>query len=252
MTKDYPGEQWKIVQFHFEYTNEGRIEVSSFGRLRSFNKISNGNILNGSMINGYKILRLKLYRPREEKLQKKLDAEQQKVFKLAKKLKALQDNNEPKKLIAETALLLADLKATLSQQFKDDLKERTINYHSLVHRLVADYFLKKPTTKQTIVAHLDHNKLNNRAHNLKWMTPEENYEHQQSSPYVIKERQERRLKPKENSRATKLTVTKVMLMKKLLNQGKPMKALVKLFKVTETQIIRIRRGENWADIEAAK
>ncbi len=252
MTKDYPGEQWKTLQFHFEYTNEGRVEVSNFGRLRSFNKVSNGNIMNGSMINGYKILRLKLYRPREEKIQKKLDAQQQQVFKLARKLKSLKENNESKRIIADTAGLLDDLKATLSQQFKDDLKERTINYHSLLHRLVADYFLKKPTTKQTIVAHLDHNKLNNRAHNLKWMTPEENYEHQQSSPHVIKERQERRLRPKENSRATKLTVTKVMLMKKLINQGKPMKQLVKIFKVTETQIIRIRRGENWAEIEAAK
>jgi len=43
-----------------------------------------------------------------------------------------------------------------------------------------------------------------------------------------------------------------MLLKKLLNQGKPMKQLVKQFKVTDTQIFRIKRGENWADIEAAK
>ncbi len=42
-----------------------------------------------------------------------------------------------------------------------------------------------------------------------------------------------------------------MLLKKLLNQGKPIKQLVKQFKVTDTQIFRIKRGENWADIEAA-
>ena len=252
MTKDYPGEQWKTLKFDIECTNEGRIEVSNFGRLRTFNKISEGNIISGSMINGYKILRLKLYNPRDEKVQKILKAQQQQVFKLARKLKSLKDNNENKKLIAETGGLLHSLKANLSKKFKDDLKERTINYHSLVHRLVAYYFLKKPATKQTIVAHLNHIKLNNRAHNLKWMTPEENYEHQKSSPYVIKEKEQRRLRPKENSRSTKLTVTKVMLMKKLINQGKPMKQLVKIFKVTETQIIRIRRGENWSDIEAAK
>lgn len=252
MTKDYPGEQWKTLKFDFEFTNEGRIEVSNFGRLRSFNKISDGNIVNGSMINGYRILRLKLYKPRDEKVQNRLDYLQQQVFKLTRKLKSLKDNNESKKTIADTAELLDTLKASLSKKFKDDLKERTINYHSLVHRLVADYFLKKPLAKQTIVAHQDHNKLNNRANNLQWMTPEQNYEHQKSSPHVIKEKQERRHRPKENSRATKLTVTKVMLMKKLINQGKPMKQLVKLFKVTETQIIRIRRGENWSDIEAAK
>ncbi len=84
------------------------------------------------------------------------------------------------------------------------------------------------------------------------MTPDENYEHQTQSPYVIKEKEERRERRKENSRATKLSVTKVMLLKKMLGQEKPMKQLVKQFKVTDTQILRIKRGENWADIPAAK
>lgn len=252
MTKNFPGEQWKALKFDFEFTNEGRIEVSNFGRLRTFNKISDGNLINGSMINGYRIIRLKLYKPREEKIQNRLDYLQQQVFKLARKLKTLKKNNESKKIIDDTATLLNTLKKNLSKKFQDDLKERTINYHSLIHRLVADYFLKKPTAGQTIVAHLDHDKLNNRAYNLKWMTPEENYEHQKISPLVIQEKKERRQSRKVNSRATKLTVTKVMLLKKLINEGKPMKQLVKLFKVTETQILRIKRGENWGDIEAAK
>ena len=252
MIKDYPGEQWKTVKFGFDFTNDFRLEVSNFGRLRNFNKISDGNLVNGSMINGYRIIRLKLYRPREEKLQAKFDYLQQQVFKLARKLKSQTQNGESKEVIADTTLLLDTFKKKLSKKFQGDLKERTINYHSLFHRLVAHYFLKSPTQQQTIVAHLDHEKLNNRACNLKWMTPEENYEHQKHSPYVIKELQERRQKRKENSRATKLSVTKVMLMKKLINQGKTMKQLVRQFKVTDTQIFRIKRGENWADIEAAK
>ncbi|MBA4139732.1 MAG: HNH endonuclease [Segetibacter sp.] len=251
MIKDYPGEQWKTVKFDLEYTNQFRLEVSNFGRLRTFNKIYNGNILKGSMINGYNIVRLKLYRPREEKTKRKLDYLQQEVFELTRKLKSLKDSSAGKDRIDETAALLDRLKKSLSKKFQNDLKKRTINYHSLVHRLVAAYFLAKPTAKQTIVAHLDYDKLNNRASNLKWMTPEENYEHQQSSPHVIKEKQERLHRRKENSRATKLTVTKVMLLKKLLRQGKPMKQLVKQFKVTDTQILRIKRGENWADIPAA-
>lgn len=251
-TKGYPGEQWKTVKFGFDFTNDFRLEVSNFGRLRNFNKISDGNLVNGSMINGYRIIRLKLYRPREEKLQAKFDYLQQQVFKLARKLKSQTQNGESKKVIGDTTLLLDTFKKKLSKKFQNDLKERTINYHSLFHRLVAHYFLKAPTHQQTIVAHLDHEKLNNRAHNLKWMTPEENYEHQKHSPYVIKEMQERRHGGKENSRATKLSVTKVMLMKKLINQGKPMKQLARQFKVTDTQIFRIKRGENWADIEAAK
>jgi hypothetical protein len=83
------------------------------------------------------------------------------------------------------------------------------------------------------------------------MTPEENYEHQKSSPYVIKDKQQRRDRQQSNPNRAKLTVTRVMLLKKLLNEGKPMKQLVKLFKVTDTQIIRIKRGENWANIPAA-
>ena len=251
MTKDYPGEQWKTVEFDIEFTNDFRIQVSNFGRLRSFNKISDGNILNGSMINGYRIIRLKLYSSRDEKTQHQLDYLEQQVLKLAKQLKSIKNNKEDEETIKDTTLLLAGLKKKLSNKFKNDLKTRTTHYHSLVHRLVANYFLEKPIATKTIVGHLDHNKLNNRAGNLKWMTPEENYEHQKSSPLVIKEKLERVSNRNRNSK-TKLSVTKVMLMKKLINQDKPMRQLVKQFRVTDTQILRIKRGENWGDIPAAK
>ncbi|MDQ6902616.1 MAG: NUMOD4 motif-containing HNH endonuclease [Bacteroidota bacterium] len=252
MTKNNPAEQWKVVKFDFEFTNEFRLEVSNLGQVRTFNKISDGNILRGSMINGYRIIRLKLYTPRDEKTQKRFDFLLKQSLKLSRKLKALKEDNESKKTINETSILLKSFKKNLSQKFQDDLKARTINYHSLVHRLVANYFLKKPTKQQTIVAHLDHNKLNNDASNLKWMTSDENYEHQKSSPHVIKEKLDRRHRRKTNSGILKLTQNKVMLLKKLLNEGKPVKDLVKRFKVTDTQIFRIKRGENWGDIPAAK
>lgn len=250
MTKDLPGEKWKAIEFSMEYINDCRIEVSNFGRLRTFNKISDGNIIKGSMINGYRIIRMKLYKPREEKVQKQLNHLQQQSFKLARKLKAQKENGESKEIIKGTAALLTTFKKNLSKKFKDDLDSRVINYHSLVHRLVAVYFLKKPAAGQTIVAHLNHDKLNNTAANLKWMTTGENYEHQKSSPYVIQDKINRQSvlsKP----RGAKLSVTRVMLLKKLLLLGKPMKQLVKQFKITDTQILRIKRGENWANIEPA-
>lgn len=252
MTKDYPGERWKNVTFDFEFTNKFRIEVSNFGRLRTFNIVSDGNIVKGSMINGYRIIRLKFYTPRDEIIQNRFDYLQKQSLKLTRKVKSLKDNGDSKKVIEETAKLLESFRKNLSKKFQDDLKERTINYHSLVHRLVALYFLKAPKPNQTIVAHLDHDKLNNRATNLQWMTPEENYEHQKTSPYVIQEKLERRYRRKPNTGVIKLTVTKVMLLKKLLNEGKTIKQLVRQFKVTDTQIYRIKRGENWGDIEAAK
>ena len=203
------------------------------------------------MINGYRIIRLKFYTPRDEKIQHKFDYLQRQAIELQQRLKTLKKTGASEEAIRETSEVLQNFKKNLSTQFEADLKSRVIHYHSLIHRLVAEYFVNKPSDQYTIVAHIDHNKLNNRATNLKWMTPEENYQHQKTSPLVIKENQERRVRRKEHSRATKLTVTKVMLLKKMLNQGKPMKQLVKQFKITNTQIVRIKRGENWPDVQAA-
>ena len=251
MAQHQLAEKWKTVQYGFEVTTTGRIEVSNWGRLRTFNQASDGNIISGSLVNGYRIVRVKLYKPRKEHLQKKFDLVQQQVFKLARRVKLYIHHEESKTSIAETTKLYESLKLQLSKDFADDLKARTINYQQLVHRLVAEYFLAKPKANQTIVAHINYDKLNNQATNLTWMTPQENYEHQAKSPYVIEALAKRKTEPKENKKSTKLTVTKVMLLKKLLNQDKPMKRLVKQFKVTDTQILRIKRGENWAEIKAA-
>lgn len=252
MVKNYPGEVWKTIKFDFEYSNEGHIEISNFGRLRTFNKLSDGNIINGSMINGYRIVRLKFYRPREKQEQEKFDKQQQQVYRLARKLKSQIDSGESKQVIKETTERLQTMRKNLTKKFQDDLKERTMHYHSLIHRLVATYFLKKPGSKQTVVAHLDHNKLNNHSSNLKWMTPEENYEHQQHSPHVIKEKKLRKNRHNLNSKSTKLTVEKVMQIKKLLKQEMPLRHLARKFGVTDTQIIRIKRGENWGNVKPAK
>ena len=113
MVRDYPGERWKTVEFDFDFTNDFRLEVSSFGRLRTFNKVSDGNIIQGSMINGYRIVRLKLYQPREEKIQNKLNNLQQQAFKLARKLKDQINSGENKKVIEETTELLQNFKKIL-------------------------------------------------------------------------------------------------------------------------------------------
>ena len=251
MANKLKGEKWKDIEFDIEFTNDFRLQVSNFGRVRSFNKISNGNILNGSLINGYRIIRLKLYRPREESKEAKLRFLQNKVLRMNRKIKLMKERKESKKEIAELSKFLLSFKKNVSKKFQDDLKARAIHHHALIHRLVAEYFLRKPTKQQTIVAHLDYNKLNNRAENLKWMTPEENYKHQQSSPYVIKEKMERKLRPKENLTTAKLTIPKVMMVKKLLNQGKPLNQLAKKYKVSDMQILRIKRGENWGEVKTA-
>lgn len=251
-TNNYAGERWKPVEINLGQSNLNRIEVSNLGRVRSFNQLSDGNILQGSLINGYNIIRLKFFSPRDEKTQNALDYHQTQIAKFAKKLAKMKENKVDKASIKEATSLLNGLKKNLQKKYFDDSRSRTLHYHGLVHRLVAANFLKQPSENHTIVAHLDFEKSNNKASNLKWMTLAQNLVHQQNSPHVIADKISRRDHTNKNNRSIKLTVTKVMLLKKLLNEGKEIKKLVKQFKVTDTQILRIKRGENWGDIPAAK
>ena len=251
MATNYFGEVWKNVEFDFEYTNENRIEISNYGQLRSYNKQSNGNLLKTPLINGYPIIRLRFFAPKNEATSADLKGLQQQIFAMAREIKEMKLNSAGLEIIENAEKKLLRFRKQVSKKFALAAKQRGIHYHSLIHRLVATYFLPPPADGQTLIAHLDYEKLNNHVNNLKWMTPEENYKHQQNSPFVLKEKFERKNNQAKNRKTAKLTVTKVMLLKKLLNEGKPIKQLVKQFKITDTQILRIKRGENWANISAA-
>ena len=247
------GEKWKKVSFHFEYINDYRLEVSNFGRIRSFNKISNGNILGGSLTEGYKIIRLKFFKENDVIALKTITGLAKKIAVMTQKVKLLKENGETAIIVKDAIGELTQIKTLYAKKLALNTKERTIHYHSLIHRLVAKYFLPKPAANKTIVAHLDFDKVNNDIKNLMWMTPEENYAHQVNSPYVVAEKNRRMSNGPSVSKNYKLTVTKVMLLKKLLNENrKTVKQLSKQFKVSDMQIIRIRRGENWHTIPAAQ
>lgn len=263
MITNLPGEKWKEVAFDFKFTNDYQLQVSNLGRLRAFNKFSDGELLQGSTINGYRIIRLKLYRPKDKKTKDVLTAKHQQIIGLQEKvnvkkhslLSKKKSDPDAKKLKAEIAAAsttIKNLRAVLRKARQQDIKERTMHYHSLIHRLVAEYFCKPKSPKHSVVGHLDYDKMNNKSSNLKWMTPEENYRHQQSSPFVIAEKRDRITIYKDHPRGAKLTVDKVKELKKLLNEGKKIKTLVKKFKITDTQILRIKRGENWASVEPGK
>jgi hypothetical protein len=87
--KSYPGEQWKPIVFDFGFVNETRIEISNSGCLKTFNKVSNGNIIKGTMINGYKIIRLKFYKAREESVQHRFNYLKQQILQLTQKINHL-------------------------------------------------------------------------------------------------------------------------------------------------------------------
>jgi len=263
MATKQQGEKWKVIQFDFKFTNNYELQVSNFGQLKAFNKFSAGEILQGSTINGYRIIRLKLYKPKDKKTQQVLEAKHQQVIALQAKINSLKHalagkkRTDPaakklKQQIADSSATIKTMKTALRTARRQDIKDRTMHYHSLIHRLVAEYFCSRKSPKHTVVGHLDYNKTNNKASNLKWMTPEENYRHQQSSPFVIAEKKDRVTLYKDHPRGAKLTVEKVAELKRLLNEGKKIKTLVKKFKITDTQVLRIKRGENWGSVAAAK
>ena len=248
--QSFIGEEWKNVDLKSPYVKDYRLEVSNFGRLRSVTP-KGLNLLKGSDTNGYRTIRLKLFKPRPEEDQLLLDKYLKEIRDLRKVVRKLEKEG-PVSEFNSTQGELEKLIKKKDKFLKKETKARTIYYQALVHRLVAEYFLPETHTEGKVVAHLDFNKHNNRPSNLKWMTMEENIAHQQNSPYVISDYKKRkdRFFPSENN--SKLTETKVMYLKKLLNEGKPMKQLVRMFKVTETQILRINRGENWGRVKAAK
>jgi hypothetical protein len=114
------------------------------------------------------------------------------------------------------------------------------NYY--LHRLVAEYFSKKPSVKHTFVIHLDHVKENNKAANLKWVKHEDQISHALKDPNVLL-----RQNPEEGP---KLNAAKVRQIKRALKaKSQPtLKALAKQFKVSDMQIHRIKTGENWSHI----
>jgi hypothetical protein len=253
MAKVTTAEKWKSVDLGTKNANDFRLEVSNLGRIRTFNKINDGRILNGSSIKGYPVIKLKLFSKRDKATQLKLDDLQAQVAKIGRKIAKMEAAKEPKRAIAEQRAKQLAVKEKVTLFSEADIKARTIHYHSLIHRIVAQYFLPKPKAAQTIVAHLDHNKENNAATNLKWMAREENTAHQQTSPNVKRERKNRKGHLNGVGTNSKLTLVKVAKLKKMLASDKyTVSSLAQQFEISDMQVIRIRRGVNWGDVPAAK
>lgn len=129
---------------------------------------------------------------------------------------------------------------------------KVINKHKIFYKLVAEYFVPKTSEDQVHVIHLDRQKDNNVATNLKWVTKTEMIEFYNKSPNVIKARIKMKEENAYNGGHKKLTVTKVMLIKKLLanpNRKTRLKMIAKQFGISEMQLNRIKRGENWGYVK---
>lgn len=132
--------------------------------------------------------------------------------------------------------------------FKDG---KISNKHLFYCKLIAELFVPKTAEDQTYVLHLDRKRDNDDYRNLKWATREEMLEFGRKSPRVI-EAKKKLIEHNLNANGRKLTVTKVMLIKKLLakpNQTTRLKMIAKQFGVSEMQIRRIKSGENWSQVK---
>ncbi len=128
---------------------------------------------------------------------------------------------------------------------------KTINSQLFYYKLVAKYFIPKTNENQEHVIHLDYCRSNDHTQNLKWVTSPERLEHIRKSPFVIEARR-KFIEFNPNGKGAKLTETRVMMIKKLLanpNRKTRLKMIARQFGVSEMQIYRIKRGENWGYVK---
>ena len=122
-----------------------------------------------------------------------------------------------------------------------------------IHTLVATAFHGNKKTGLEI-AHLDGNKLNNKADNLTWATHKENESHKilhgtlptglRNGKYTKQESTPRG----DNHRNSKLTSERVRKIKALLQNKIIHRIIAKKYKVSRATISYISRGERWAHI----
>lgn len=125
-----------------------------------------------------------------------------------------------------------------------DLKVNGKSRRVCVHKLVAELWLGKPSEHHKYVTHIDSNLNNNHYSNLKWLTEEEMRAHY-SNYFKVKYN-----KPSFPRIVTtsKLSEQDVSLLKSMLQRGIRQSTIAKLFSISEMQITRIKRGENWGHV----
>ena len=118
--------------------------------------------------------------------------------------------------------------------------------HFYPHKVIAEHFIPKPKGEgYDYIIHLDRDKKNNNWRNMKWVTQRQLFDDQKERGVGIYSREKQ-----ENAKHVKMTETKVALLKKRILEGKTKwRVLAKSFGITETQLRRIERGENWGHVK---
>jgi HNH endonuclease/NUMOD4 motif len=129
--------------------------------------------------------------------------------------------------------------------------KKVINRNILLHRVVAEQFLPNENEEKIFVIHLDFDKNNNRVENLRWATKEQMEVHNKKNPSVI-QAISNMVEDIHQGKRYKLNPSKVLFIRSKLddpNRKTRMKMLAKQFDVSEMQLYRIKRRENWGHLE---
>lgn len=124
---------------------------------------------------------------------------------------------------------------------------RKNNVHRMfcVHKMVGICFLERENENEKFVIHLDHDLLNNNVENLKFVNQKELSKHQRTNPKFIESR--KKWIPK-----SKLNEGRVRIIKKKIldpNRKTRLKLIAKQFGISESQLRRIKSGENWKHVK---
>ena len=131
---------------------------------------------------------------------------------------------------------------------------RTLNLHIegengtlYIHREVAKLFCPKNTQNKKFVIHINHDKSDNRAKNLKWVSQKEAIDHQQKSPSKLAYKEAQASKTK----GLKLTLAQVKAIKTTLENPRRKlshKQIAEKYGISEMTIYRIKSGESWSRV----
>ncbi|RXR19029.1 hypothetical protein EQG63_06175 [Flavobacterium amnicola] len=262
LKKYYDEEIWKEIELKSPFMERFRLYISNHGQMKKYNKISDTEIIiTQTRTEGYPSFTVSFMGKISEEDQLYFNEIRKHISVLKKEIRSLEkelikcDGRDAafydiSKKIEENQKLHDTINSNYRAKYKKNELKRKISFGNLTHRMVAIHFLERPSEEHKFVAHLDFDKENNHHSNLKWMTQKENTIHQQNSPYVIKAK----AAAVRVSRITrqKLTVHQVMVIKKRLSEDIPLSKLAKRYKVSETQLLRIKRGINWGNIPAAR
>ena len=140
------------------------------------------------------------------------------------------------------------LKCFVINGFKQvQIATKKSNRKFYVHKLVAQIWISKPSDKHIYVTHLDGILKNNHVSNLEWHTKETLVEKHRE----FAKQKQRTSKGPRVVKNSKLMESDVMLLKSMLERGVVQSKIAKLFCISEMQVTRIKRGENWEHIKSS-